>query len=285
MNTEILILLVTHTLSCHVTEKAKLPPPIQKAPGPPVVVAPPPPNIAVVSFSLVQAGTKKVLIENIDDESEIDISALGTNKLSIRANTANRSSVGSVRFALNGRNNYKTESQFPWAITGDWRGQRYNPWQYEVGKEYTLRATPFTKRGGRGAAGAYREIKFTIVDSAPPAKVVSFSLMDANTNQVLIPAIQDNATIDVSSLGARAVNVRANTSGNGIRSVRFDLNGRTNVRTENAAPYSLAGDMNAHYMPWYYKAGQQNTVEAMPFSAPQARGNAGTSKKIHFTLV
>lgn len=257
---------------------------IDKAPGNPIVAAPPPPNIAVVSFSLIQAGTKKVLIENIDDESEIDISALGTDKLSIRANAANGSKVGSVRFKLNG-SSIKIESQAPFAIAGDRNGVRYKPWQYTLGKEYTLRATPFTQSGARGNPGAYREIKFKIVNSAPQDKVTSFSLINADTNQVLVPEIQNGATIDVSMLDARAVNVRANASGAGIRSVRFALNGRPNARTENVAPYALAGDNNGNYMPWYYRAGQQNTLEATPFSGVGGRGNAGTSKKIHFTLV
>ena len=185
---------------------------------------------------------------------------------------------------MNG-SNIKIESQAPFSIAGDWNGVRFKPWQYTVGKEYTLRAIPFTQRAARGNPGAYREIKFSIVNSAPQDRVTSFSLMNADTNQVLVPEIQDYATIDVSALGARAVNVRANTSGPGIRSVRFALNGRPNARTENVAPYALGGDMNANYMPWHYRAGQQNTVEATPFSAMQAGGKAGTSKKIHFTLV
>jgi hypothetical protein len=260
-----------------------IPPPIDKSPGPPILGAPPPPNIAVVSFSLMQAGTQEVLIENISDESEIDISALGTNKLSIRANAANGSSVGSVRFILNG-SNIKTDSQAPFSISGD-RNGRFKPWQYTVGEEYTLRAIPFTAKGARGNPGAYREIKFKIVNSGPQDQVTSFSLVNAETNLALIPEIQDYATIDVSALGARAVNVRANTSGAGIRSVRFALNDAPNARTENVAPYALAGDINGKYMAWMYQAGQENTVEATPFSAAGGRGTAGTSKKIHFTLV
>ena len=121
--------------------------------------------------------------------------------------------------------------------------------------------------------------------SPPVAKVVSFSLIDALTNKVLIESIQDNSTIDVSTYGALAVNVRTNTVGDAIGSVRFDLNGQTNYRMENVSPYALGGDKNANYLVWPYSAGKQNTVVATPFSGLNGKGNAGASKQLHFTLV
>jgi len=232
----------------------------------------------------MKAGTNQVLIENIHDGMEIDISALGTEKVSIRANVANINKVGSVRFALNGNNSYKMESQRPFSISGD-LGGRFKPWPFEQGVENTLRATPFTGRGGTGAEGAYHEIRFTIRAAPVKPEVVSFSLIDALNNQVIIQEIQDNAVIDITNYNARAVNVRANTVGNAIGSVVFDLNGKSPYRIENVMPWALAGDMNGNYLVWHDTAAQQNTVKATPFSNMNGQGDAGTSKQIHFTLV
>lgn len=301
-----------------------LPTPIDKAPDPIRIPTPPPINMAVISFSLMEANTMNVLIETIDDESEIDISALGTKELSIRANTVGDTSVGSVIFELNGNNKYKLENMPPYSIAGD-NNTGPKPWSYEKGDENTLKATPYTKRFGRGTAGAYREIRFTIVEAppvteappkatlppqattppittapppeatapppeatAPPtptAAVVSFSLIDANSNQVILETIPDNATIDVSQLGVTAVNIRANTIGDAISSVRFKLNRKNNYRTEKVAPYALAGDISGHYLAWKYSPGRAYTVEATPFSASGGTRNAGTSKQIYFKIL
>ena len=56
------------------------------------------------------------------------------------------STVGSVRFALDGNANFQTESVAPYALAGDTAGD-YNPWTPALGA-HTLTATPFT--GGRG---------------------------------------------------------------------------------------------------------------------------------------
>ena len=140
--------------------------PIQKVPGP-IQKAPevlPPINMAVISFSLMEANTRKVLIETIDDGSVIDISALGTRNLGIRANTVGTTPIQSIRFELNGNNDFKTENSTPWSLTGDENGN-FSPWLYELGKQNTLKATPFTAKGGSGREGAYREIRFTIVQT------------------------------------------------------------------------------------------------------------------------
>lgn len=308
------------------------PPPVQKAPVPiiPIQKAPPNPpplNLAVISFSLMKAGTKKVLIETIDDESEIDLSALGTDKVSIRANVVGTTRSKSIRFELNGNRNYKMENSLPYSISGDSRG-RFKPWAYQAGKEYILKATPYTGRNGTGKEGAYREIRFTLVQppvpvnpkptpakpatavkpppvkpkptpaakpppamakqpsSSVPSAVVSFSLIDARSNRVIVQNIQDYDTIDLSGLGTKAVNIRANTVGDdAIGSVRFDLNGRINYRTENVAPWALAGDINGDYIVWHYNSGQQNTLAATPYEGILQRGKAGKKKTIHFTLV
>ena len=135
-------------------------------------------------------------------------------------------------------------------------------------------------------AGTPLEISFTLIQSPPPngAAIVSFSLIDAMSNKVLVQSISDNASIDISHTGARRINVRANTIGSPIGSVRFDLNCKINYRTENVEPYALAGDNDGNYLTWLYDVRTTNTLTATPYPYADAGGTAGTPLTIHFTI-
>ncbi|HYG78186.1 MAG TPA: FecR domain-containing protein [Planctomycetota bacterium] len=122
-------------------------------------------RIAVASFSLINTETNDVIpgFESVSDGVLIDIARLPTRKISLRANTIPET-VGSVRFDLNGMNNYKLESVFPYAMTGD-TNVKYKAWEPRPG-EHHLVATPFTEASGKGQTGLPLEIRFTIKDDA-----------------------------------------------------------------------------------------------------------------------
>ncbi len=99
---------------------------------------PPPVTNGVVSFTLVDASTDKD-IRTLQDNEVIDLAALSSKEINIRANT-NPSTVGSVKFVLSGAQNATaTESGLPYALFGDANGN-YNPWIPLVGS-YTLTGT------------------------------------------------------------------------------------------------------------------------------------------------
>ncbi len=117
----------------------------------------------VVSFTLINADNEQP-IRDIAPNEVIDLAALPTRNLNIRANT-NPSPVGSVKFVLSGKQNRtQTETGFPYALFGDDNGN-YRNWTPALGS-YTLKATPYTQAGATGTAGTMLSINFTVVDQS-----------------------------------------------------------------------------------------------------------------------
>ncbi|MEM1339553.1 MAG: BspA family leucine-rich repeat surface protein [Bacteroidota bacterium] len=115
-------------------------------------------QLSVNSFTLVDAETNEDVFE-LQDGQAINISALPTTSLNIRANTAG--GVESVGFELGGAlSQTKTESFSPYALFGDISGN-YIAQEFPVGN-YSLTATPFSGRGLRGEAGTALTINFSI---------------------------------------------------------------------------------------------------------------------------
>ena len=106
----------------------------------------------VVSFTLINAVTDLPVagFDPIPNGASIDLVAIGTNQLSIRANT-NPAVVGSVVFNMVGFNggsdHGKTENVSPYALFGDTAGGTdYRPWSPNspvAGYSYTLTGSAF----------------------------------------------------------------------------------------------------------------------------------------------
>ncbi len=117
---------------------------------------------SVTSFTLVNADTD-LDIQPLPSGSTVNLRALPTRNINIRANTS-PTAVGSVVFALAGattRNH--TESVVPYALFSDSNGD-YAPWTPPLGS-YTLQATPYTGGGGSGTAGTPFSISFAVTDT------------------------------------------------------------------------------------------------------------------------
>ena len=120
----------------------------------------------VTSLTLINADTDRPIGE-LSDGAVLNFSELGTNNLSVVANT-NPATVGSVRFSLDARENYQTESNAPYAIAGDEAGPDYNPWTPAVG-EHVLTVTPYSEAGGQGEAGTALTVRFSVADASVDA--------------------------------------------------------------------------------------------------------------------
>jgi hypothetical protein len=118
-----------------------------------------------------------------------------------------------------------------------------------------------------------------------PAAVTSFSLINADTNQPLagFNPSAEGATIKLSQLPTRRLNIQANLDSGVVGSVRFDLNGVWQYRLENEAPYTLAGDWNGDYYPWVPNVGAYRVV-ASPFHQTDAKGTPGTALTLRFNV-
>ncbi|OLY90681.1 delta-60 repeat domain-containing protein [Cnuella takakiae] len=71
--------------------------------------------------------------------------------------------IGSVRFGLNERANYRLENHAPFALAAN-RLQDYLPWQAAPGT-YTITATPFGQHDGAGKKGTALRISITLIHS------------------------------------------------------------------------------------------------------------------------
>lgn len=115
----------------------------------------------------------------------------------------------------------------------------------------------------------------------PPATSAVKQLILINTDsQVDLRALTGACTICLSADGT-GLNVRADVSGT-VGSVAFYLDGKL-VRTENVAPYALAGDNATGYLRWTPTAGS-HTLNAVPYSSGSCGGTAGTALQLTFTV-
>ncbi|CAN5397420.1 hypothetical protein BH20BAC1_BH20BAC1_01670 [soil metagenome] len=233
------------------------------------------PNKPVVSsFTLVNADTDDD-IQSIPDGSTLDINTL-PRYVNIRANT-NPNKVGSVVFILDGKK-VRTENGAPYALAGDNPAGDYHNWTLPLG-DHTLTAIPYSNYNGKGTEGTALTIHFTVVGQ----RVESFTLINAKTDKG-IQSINDGAIIDLNKLPTHQLNIRANTNPGKVGSVVFVLDGKK-VRTENGAPYALAGDFpSGDYHAWALPLGN-HTLTAIPYSNYNAKGTEGVSLTIHFTIV
>ena len=112
--------------------------------------------------------------------------------------------------------------------------------------------------------------------------VTGFLLINADTDQS-IGVLADGATINFQTIGTTRLNVVAQTAGT-VESVRFALDADSNYRTENTAPYALAGDSAGNYNPWTPSLGGR-TLTATPFTADGAGGVAGIARSVTFNVI
>ncbi len=111
--------------------------------------------------------------------------------------------------------------------------------------------------------------------------VTQFVLVNAETEQD-IAVLNDGSEINFANLPTKKLNIRADVTGS-VGSVRFGLDGKSNYRTENVAPYALAGDNSGNYNSWTPSLGS-HTVTATPYSSSNAGGTAGVAKTITFIV-
>lgn len=227
-------------------------------------------SAAISGFDVVN--TSGGFLKHLTEDGRININDPAFKSISIRAN-AFPDPVSSVKFWLNGQF-FRVENAPPYAFNGDVNGI-YNPWIVNPG-DYTIKAVPYLRVKGKEYEGNPLEVHFKVVRQNLNYAVVSFDLVD--TQGSVIKRLNDGDVI----VNDQPMTVIANTTGQEVRSVRFDLN-RQFYRIENVAPYTLTGDQNGYFNPWTPPAGNF-TLTATPYSATGAGGQAGTSLTIHFTL-
>ncbi len=116
---------------------------------------------------------------------------------------------------------------------------------------------------------------------AAPAKVISFTLIDADADVAILPLI-DGHTINLAKLPTDHLNIRVNVQPPEVGSVVIVLNG--NKRTENVVPYAAKGDTGGDYISWTPTPGMYQ-ITSTPYDQPNGKGTAGEVLTILFYVV
>ncbi|HYF49783.1 MAG TPA: PKD domain-containing protein [Planctomycetota bacterium] len=150
---------------------------------------------------------------------------------------------------------------------------------YNTAGTYTATVTVSDGKGGQTSA----QVVVTVNASSVPY-VATFTLVNADTDQPIAThdPLLDGATINLAALPTRRLNVRANVIGS-PGSVRFGYDAWTNFRTENVAPFALAGDSSGNFNAWTPSTGS-HTLSATSYTGRSATGSASAPLVISFNV-
>ena len=240
----------------------------------------PPVEPSVAGFRLINAVTDADL-GNLPGFGEINYMTIGTNQINIKVNTS-PGTVGSVKLNLDGVT--KTENAAPYTWAGDspksGGGTNYLAFTPSIGT-HRLEATAYSGANGSGAKGTTTILFFTVVNRPV---VTSVTLINAATD-ASAGTLVNSQTIYYGSLGTNQINIRANTAPGTMGSVRFVLDGGA-PKTENAAPYTYAGDTpksggGTNYLGFTPAVGYHYLV-VTPYSGANGSGTPGAPYNVYF---
>jgi hypothetical protein len=221
---------------------------------------------------LVNAKTGKDIME-LTDGAVVRLPSLDTRDLNVRAVTTS-SGVRSVVLQLD-EDAPRTDNGSPYSLFGDSDG-KFKSGHLTAGS-HTVTATPYSRSGGSGDAGSALSVTFTVTDRT----LTGFVLVDADTDEDIMP-LTDGTRLDLSML-PRHLNVRAETGGEEIGSVKFKLDGGYS-RIENVEPFALFGNHGPDYLAGTLRTGKR-TLTATPYRKDRAKGDKGPSLSVQLRIV
>lgn len=237
----------------------------------------------VVSFTLINAYNNEEA-GPLNNGDRIDLDDYSFNAFSAIANV-DGTEVGSVVFHLNGERLYR-DSKAPFSLRGNKnRGTVFKKVKFPIGMN-TITATPYSGKRGTGIKGEPTTVTFEVFRTNAP-EVVSFTLIDANTNQE-VGSLNEGDVIKLSDFTDNRFSVVANVGQVSVGSVEFSFNEEETFRIDNRAPFALNGDYKRKgkriYYPVEFEAGN-NTIKATPFFRKNARGERGVPLTVNFEVI
>ncbi|HYE99009.1 MAG TPA: DUF5060 domain-containing protein, partial [Planctomycetota bacterium] len=222
-----------------------------------------------VAFSVVDDASNTPPSVSITSPANNATFAAGST-ITIQANASDPDGTVSFVDFYRGTTLIAMDTASPWSAT----------WTNVPAGTYVLTAKATDNDAATATSGG---VTITVTSTGGQA-VSSLTLINADTDQPIagFDPIANGATLNLDTLPTRNLNIRANTTPSIVGSVRFGYDGNANVRTENAAPYALAGDSSGNYYAWTPTAGS-HSVTATPYTGSNASGTAGTAKTITFT--
>ena len=127
------------------------------------------PALQITSIQIVEATTASsvLTIDTTDDSVIINLAKLTTTNLAVVTYTNN--GVVSVKFGLNSRVNYSTDSAAPYSMCGN-DGVNLVACPWLVIGTHILTVTPYSTAGASGIAGTARTVTLSIVN-IPSCKI------------------------------------------------------------------------------------------------------------------
>jgi hypothetical protein len=136
----------------------------------------------------------------------------------------------------------------------------------------------------QGSSSAADQVVVTVSQGIISQAVTSFTLINADTDQE-IQTLTNGATLNLTTLPSKKLNIRANTSPATVGSVAFNLTGQqTRNEIDSRVPFALFGDNNGRYRSWTPVVGSY-TLKGTPYSGTNGTGPGGSSLTLSFNVV
>jgi hypothetical protein len=113
----------------------------------------------VTSFTLIRTDTEQV-VAVIKPDDIIDLQMIGTNQLSIRADTAGF--INSVVFDFDAKTTFRIEGSAPYSLGSDENGDYKPTPQLAVLGKHTVSATPYSDSNAKGVKGGKVSVSFIV---------------------------------------------------------------------------------------------------------------------------
>jgi parallel beta-helix repeat protein len=116
--------------------------------------------------------------------------------------------------------------------------------------------------------------------------ISGFALINADTDEIIgwHDPIGHGEFLNLATLPTRHLNIQACLYPEIVGSVRFAFDGNPDYRTDNDAPYALAGESGGDFEAWTPAVGT-HTITATPYTKFGASGAAGTPLTITFNVI
>ncbi len=200
--------------------------------------------LSVTSFTLVNASNDQDIV-TLNNGDLIDITALPTTNLTIRANTT--SDVESVRLVLSGaKNKGQTENVAPYALYGDNAGN-YAGSTFILGN-YTITASPYSGGNLGGTLGTPLTVSFQLVDEDPAC--ANFDASIVTSNPTTCAGNQGTATVTASGATAPVTYSWSHNSNLNSSAVTGLIKGTYNVTVTDANQCSKILSFTLTDPPW-----------------------------------
>jgi hypothetical protein len=260
----------------------------------PTPQGPPPDSSSSLSISSLQLWNSRTntFIQTLNGGETIDL----TKNPNVTIIAQVGSSTRSVKFGVDSNGSYRVENHAPFAIAGDYAGWNdLADWSTSTGT-HRITATPYSATSAGGSSGSSKSISINITrssgstgssgsgtGSAPVSSlsISSLQLWNSKSN-TLIQTLNGGETIDLSKTPNVTLIAQVGSS---TRSVKFGVDSNSNYRTENQAPFAIAGDYAGwnDLADWNVSTGTHK-ITATPYSATSAGGSAGAAKTLSINV-